>query len=153
MNHGQKILAVIGVVGSIGLVSLGIVKAQTLATTTNDQSAITAATTTPPTAPIEDERLEQGGRHQAMLEQQATLFKMTVTDLQNEIQAGKPMYQIAAEHGVTFDTIKADRLAKIETELDAKVKVGFMTQAQADEELKKFDNVPMMGFGHGMHGR
>lgn len=122
--------------GSLGLAALGIARAQ--GTNTNAATGTTATTT------IENKEW-RGGRHGARMTDQATFFKMTVADLQKELDAGKPMYQIAAEHGVTYATEKQQRLTELKTRLDDMVKVKYMTQAEADVAYQNAETNDMIG--------
>lgn len=84
----------------------------------------------------------------------ATSFGMTATELQTALESGKPMYQIAAEHGVTYAKQKATQLTELKTKLDDMVKVGYMTQAEADSAYANAQTNPLMGLGMGgPHGR
>jgi hypothetical protein len=151
MRHFNKILTVTAVVGSLGLAGLGIARAQAAdtATTTSDaDTAITTAatsttttTTTPPT---------EGKRHGQPLADMAAKFNMTEADLQKALDAGTPMYQIAAEHGVTYGTEQAQRLSDLKTRLDDMVKVKYMTQAEADAVYQAAQANPMLGMGMDM---
>lgn len=96
-------------------------------------------------------------RHQKRLDDMAALLGMTSTELQNELAIGKEFYQVAASHGVTYDKLKSAADAKHKARLDDMVKVGFLTQVQADAMLKQYEdnnqNMPMfgMGMGRGFH--
>lgn len=157
MPHFNKILTITAVVGSLGLAGLGIAKAHAAdtGTTTSDAdtaitTAATSTTTTTTTPPVE------GERHGQRLADMAAKFNMTEADLQKAIDAGTPMYQIAAEHGVTYATEQAGRLNDLKTRLDDMVKVKYMTQAEADAVYQAAQANPMlgmdMGMGKGGHG-
>lgn len=83
----------------------------------------------------------------------AKLFGMSTTELQTALQSGKEFYQIAAEHGVTYDTVQANAETTYKAKLDDMVKVGYVTQAEADAFLKHWQTRaaedPMIGFGLG----
>lgn len=83
----------------------------------------------------------------------ATKFGMTETELKRAIDSGKPIYQIAAEHGVTYAKEQAERMATLKTQLDDMVKVKYMTQAEADAAYDNAKDSPMVGFemGDGPH--
>lgn len=153
MSKSSKLFLAVIMASSLALAAIGVARAQTdtVVTTAADTQVATPAATVMG-QPVHDGR---GERHQERLEEKATLFNMSVGDLEKEIEAGKPMYQIAAEHGVTYDTMKSKHLSEIKTRLDDMVKVGYMTQAQADEIYQQSQTQPMMdglGFGPGKHG-
>lgn len=154
--HINKLLPIIVLAGAAILTTIGIVRAQTPDTvpavdtevSTSPSATVTATESTTPTTPTTP--LE---RHQAMFEERAKLLNMSADDLKSELESGKPFYQIAAEHGVTYDTLKANRLSDIKTKLDDMVKVGFMTQDEANQIYAQAQSQPMIdgiGFGHGM---
>ncbi len=108
------------------------------------------ATTTAPTP--------MGNHHQQKLAAMAELLGITSDQLQTELQSGKEFYQIAAEHGVTYDKLKANQDSVYKARLDDMVKVGYLTQAEADAAYAQYQaqvqQAPvggMMGFGHGFH--
>lgn len=150
----NKLLAVTIVSGSLGLAGLGIARAHAAdASTTSDVD--TAVTTTVSTAPtVTTPLVGRGERHGQKLTEQATKFNMTVDELQKALEAGTPMYQIAAEHGVTYASEKAERLAELKTRLDDMVRVKYMTQSEADAVYTQAQTNDMigMGMGHGRHG-
>lgn len=150
MKHQSKLLLATILAGSIGLAGLGISRAQTADTV---DTAVTATTTTSTgtTAPMP--MFGRGGHHAERLTEQAEKFGMTVAELQTAIESGKPMYQIAAEHGYTYAKAQADRLAEFKTRLDDMVKVKYMTQAEADAIYANAKDNPMMGAGFGGPGR
>lgn len=85
------------------------------------------------------------------------------TDIENELAAGKPMYQIALDHGVAQADLQAFMAEVHKTAFAAAVKDGVMTQAQADFMLQRMSQsgyngtgtCPMGtggGYGHGMMG-
>ncbi|MBI3956628.1 MAG: hypothetical protein HY340_01425 [Candidatus Kerfeldbacteria bacterium] len=150
IQRNYLVLATI-LAGSLGLATLGVVRASSIdseiatpvaTVVTADETSSTAA------APM----LGRGMHHLQQLEEQAKLFRMTTDDLIAAIESGKPMYQIAAEHGVTYTAIKEQRLAEFRTRLDDMVKVGYMTQAQADEVFQQMQTQPMLGLDVGHHG-
>ncbi|MFA6553040.1 MAG: hypothetical protein WCT27_01285 [Patescibacteria group bacterium] len=153
MSKSSKLFLAVVMASSLALAAIGVAHAQTDTVT----SAVADTQVSASTATLADQSAHNGlgGRHQERLEEQATLFNMSVEDLEKEIEAGKPMYQVAAEHGVTYDTMKSHRLSEFKTRLDDMVKVGYMSQAQADEIYQNAQAQPMMdglGFGSGKHG-
>ncbi|MFA5051570.1 MAG: hypothetical protein WC544_00725 [Patescibacteria group bacterium] len=157
MPNISKLLLAVVLAGSLALAAIGIVHAQTSSTSTvladTQVAAPTVTDTTSTDLPSTTAPLARTERHQARLDDLATLFNLSSTDLQTEMSSGKPLYQIAAEHGVTYDTMKTDKLAQLKTKLDDMVKVGYMTQPEADQIYQQAQSQPMMGlgFGHGMH--
>lgn len=150
MFKRNMLILVIVLAGAIALATVGIVRAQTANTNTSGDTQVTATTNTN-TANTNQPCM---GKHQAKLDEMAKLLNMSADDLQKELQSGKAFYQIAAEHGVTYDKLNADRLSELKTKLDDMVKVGFMTQSEADQIYQQAQEEPMMfGFGRGMFGR
>ncbi|MFH1171279.1 MAG: hypothetical protein V1778_01945 [bacterium] len=110
---------------------------------------IPTATTTTPTQPSD--------RKQKRLDDLAALLGISSAQLQTELQSGKPFYQVAAEHGVTYDKLKTQQDANAKTQLDNMVKVGYLTQDEANTMLQHYQTqqqtMPMgMLGGHGFHG-
>ncbi len=140
--------------GSISLAGLGVSRAQTTDATSSVDTAVTTAATDTTTTETTAPKLIRGRHHAEQLADQADKFGMTTAELQTALESGKPMYQIAAEHGVTFAKEKVERLAELKTRLDDMVKVGYMTQAEADAAYTNAKDNPMVGFGFGgPHGR
>jgi hypothetical protein len=63
----------------------------------------------------------------------AKVLNMTEQALMTELQAGKSINDIAKEHNIDPAAVKASVLADVKTQLDAAVKSGNLTQAQADQ--------------------
>ena len=150
MVKRSKLILVTVLAGSMGLTVLGIARAQSAdsnsAAVTPVDSAITTSTSTAAPSMIGPEM-----GHLARLQQEAQLFNMTVDDLIKAVESGKPMYQIAAEHGVTYDQVKAKALSNLKTRLDDMVKVGYLTQTEAGAAYQQAQNNPTLGLGFG-HG-
>lgn len=127
--------------GSIGLAGIGISRAASTSSTIDTPTGM--ATTAPAGHPM---MARHGG---PMLDDMATKFGMSATELKSELDSGKPMYQIAAEHGVTFAKEQEERLSDLKTHLDDMVKVGYMTQSEADSVYASAKANPMIGFGPG----
>lgn len=148
MTTTTRILTVAGLLGALGLAGAAYLHGQS-----QRADAATTVVATEEAAPVlaSDAIPAMHFRHHGdKPDEAAKLFGITTDDLRKELQSGKPFYQIAAEHGVTYDKLREQRKVDLKTRLDDMVKVGFMTQAQADEILNKADEAPMLGFGH--HG-
>lgn len=118
-----------------------------------------AATTTESVTATAVPSMGMADRHQQHLEAMADLLGVTAEELQTELQSGKEFYQIAASHGVTYNTLKANEETQVKNRLDDMVKVGFLTQDQADTMLQQYQTksqeMPIPGLGgpgRGMHG-
>jgi hypothetical protein len=66
----------------------------------------------------------------------APLFKLSVADLDARLQNGQSLRDLAAASNVDLQTLKNTIQASAKTQLDAAVKAGTITQAQADDALK-----------------
>jgi len=75
-------------------------------------------------------------RH-AIVQSSATALNMTVEELRSELQAGNSIADVAAEQGVSLDSVKAQITADAEAKLDELVANGQLTQEKADEALAK----------------
>lgn len=75
-----------------------------------------------------------GGRLADVL---ASMTGMSVTDVQEKRRAGESIADIAKSKGVDSDAVVAKALAIRSEALEAKVKAGDITQAQADEAKKR----------------
>ena len=104
----------------------------------------------------------QGIGRQQMLTEKAKIFKMSETDLQNELNKGKTFNQIAIEKGIDLNTMHDQMEVFQITRLQALVDQGTITKAQMQERLDFMEqrqancgnNVPFSGqggFGMGMH--
>ncbi len=149
-------------VAGAGIIALGVwgVTAATHAAALNlngaDQELPTASTTANITTP--SATTPEVDRHQQRLDAMANLLGITSSQLQTELESGKQFYQIAAEHGITYDKLKADKDTRVKARLDDMVKVGYLTQAEADAAYQQYQTqaqqTPLggtMGFGHGFH--
>ncbi len=156
MKHTNTFVVATVLASSIGLAGIGISRAQTADTASTAVDTAVTATTSTSTAATTTTPVTGIGRHHGKdLAELATKFGMTATEVQTALESGTPMYQIAAEHGVTYAEEKASRLAEMKTQLDSMVKVGYMTQTEADAAYKEAQSSTLMGglgFG-GPHGR
>lgn len=143
---------------TIGLAAaaIAISSALTLSLAHAQSSAVdTAVTTTATTETPVTSRPQRGpGDH---LQKTADLLGMSASDLKTALDSGKEFYQIAVEHGLTYSKLQAKQQAEVETRLQDMVKVGYLTQEQADSFLTKWKERAadglIMGFGgSGFHG-
>jgi polyhydroxyalkanoate synthesis regulator phasin len=74
------------------------------------------------------------------LDAAADLMKISREQLATELRSGKSLAQVASDHGVTRDQLKAALLGEAKTKLDEAVRNGRMTQAQADEAYAALQN-------------
>ena len=79
----------------------------------------------------------------------ADTLKLSTADLQTQLKSGKTLSEIAKAQGVDEAALKTAAVAAEKAQLDQAVKDGKLTQAQADEMLKRIEAAPLM-FG-GMH--
>jgi hypothetical protein len=98
----------------------------------------------PPTA--------QGGygwMHDYVEQALAAKLGLTEEQVEQQLAAGKPMYQIALDNGVKQEDL-ANFMNEVHKEAFAKaVKDGVMTQAQADRMLGRMQNMFQNGYGTG----
>ena len=64
---------------------------------------------------------------------------LTEAQLHEQLRAGKSLAQIAKDKGKSTDGLKKALHDAVKEDLDAAVKAGRITQAQADEALARFD--------------
>jgi ribosomal protein S20 len=69
----------------------------------------------------------------------AQTLGMTVPDLRGEFGAGRSLRDVAAAKGVAYETVSSAVTAAVKTDLDAAVKAGTITQAQADRILERVE--------------
>lgn len=77
------------------------------------------------------------GHHGASLGAAATYLGLTQEQLRAELESGKSLADIAKAEGKSVAGLKAALKASVETKLDAAVKNGKLTKAQADELLAR----------------
>jgi hypothetical protein len=80
------------------------------------------------------------GHHGTSLGAAATYLGLTQAELRAELASGKTLAQIAEAQGKSVDGLKAKLKGEAKTKLDAAVKAGRITQAQADEMLGRLDD-------------
>ncbi len=82
---------------------------------------------------------ELASRHTQMFQEQATLIGATVDEVKAAWADGKSISSLAKEKGITEEQLqvklKAEREAKMKTQLQNLVAKGVITQAQADKRL------------------
>jgi hypothetical protein len=69
----------------------------------------------------------------------ANYLGLTEAQLHEQLRAGKSLAQIAKDKGKSADGLKKALHDAVKEDLDAAVKAGRITQAQADEALDRFD--------------
>ena len=67
------------------------------------------------------------------LEAAAAYLGLTEAELRTELESGKTLAEIAKAKGKSVDDLKKALTAELKKKLDAAVKAGKLTQAQADE--------------------
>lgn len=78
-----------------------------------------------------------GRQHGPGLATAASYLGVTEAELRAEIQSGKSLADVARAEGKSVDGLKAKLKDGLETKLDAAVKAGRITRAQADEILAR----------------
>ncbi len=143
MNVTTRILTVAGLLGAIGLAGATYLHGQSLQVSAATVAADTAVEAAPFGAKV--------FRHGPKLDTIAEKLGITADELKKELDADKPFYQIAAEHGMTYVKLQEQHKAELKTKLDDMVKVGFMTQDEADKILENADDMHIPFFD-GPHG-
>ena len=100
-----------------------------------------------------------GPAHNYVEQSLAAKLGLTEEQMKAELAAGKPIFQIALDHGIKQEDLAAFMSDIHKTAFAAAVKDGVMTQAQADFMLQRMaqngyndGNCPMGGGGQG-YGR
>ncbi len=98
--------------------------------------------------------MHRGGGH---LDAAATYFGMTEAELRAQLEAGKSLADVAKAKGKSADGLVSALVADEKKELDAAVKAGRLTQAQADAILanakQRFTDLVNGSFPAHAHGR
>jgi hypothetical protein len=89
----------------------------------------------------------------ALMDATAKALGLTSEELRTQVQSGKTITEIAASKKVDLKTVQAAVIAAYKTQLEAAVKAGKLTQAQADERLKAAQANPNFGLNGGRDGR
>jgi hypothetical protein len=87
-----------------------------------------------------------GSVHDYVEKALAAKLNLTEADVEKELAAGKPMYQIALDHGIKQENLAAFMADVHKTAFDAAIKAGVITQAQADAMLQR---ISQNGYGAG----
>ncbi len=101
-----------------------------------------------------------GGRRGPVLGTTATYLGLTEAELRTQLESGKSLAEIAKAQGKSAAGLKAELKAELEQKLDAAVKAGRITKAQADEMLSRMterlddmiEGKPGVGGHHGGWG-
>lgn len=147
MKRTTKIALLTATAGMFALGLAGLSNARAASSTVDTAITADATTQSPPTGML------HGPHGQERLSEMAKQLGMTTTELQTELDSGKEMYQIAAAHGLTYDKLKSQRDTDMKARLDDMVKVGYLTQAEADSQWTLYQTksagIPMVGMGGG----
>ncbi len=99
-------------------------------------------------------RLHRAGGH--ILNAAADVLEMEKDDLVVELREGNSLADVAAAQGIDVDSFKAQLLAEVQTDIDAKVADGTITQEQADQLSEgleeRIDNIVNAQLGEGGFG-
>jgi hypothetical protein len=87
-----------------------------------------------------------------LMDATAKALGLTSEELRTQVQSGKTITEIATAKKVDVKTVQAAVLAAYKTQLEAAVKAGKLTQAQADERLKAAQANPNFGLESGRGG-
>ena len=93
-----------------------------------------------------------GMKDDAVTKAIADKLGLTADELHTQLRAGKTLAELATAKGLTEQDLKTAAVAAMKTQLDEAVKAGKLTQAQADEMLKRFQESPLPGGGRPMRG-
>ncbi len=100
-------------------------------------------------------RLHRAGGH--ILGAAADVLGMEKNDLVVELREGNSLADVAAAQGIGVDGFKAQLLAEVQADIDAKVVDGTITQEQADRQSEaleeRIDNILNAQLGEGGFGR
>ncbi len=90
-----------------------------------------------------------GGMHDYVEQAFAAKLGLTEQQVENQLAAGKPMYQIALDNGIKQEDL-SNFMNEVHKDAFAKaVKDGAMTQEQADWMLQRMQNMYQNGYGAG----
>ncbi len=100
----------------------------------------------------QDDRGDRGPGGPALMDATAKALGLSSEELRTQLQSGKTITEIAAAKKVDLKTVQAAVIAAYKTQLEAAVKAGKLTQAQADERLKAAQADPNFGLESGRGG-
>ena len=90
-----------------------------------------------------------GWMHDYVEQALAAKLGLTEEQVEDQLAAGKPMYQIALDNGIKQEDL-ANFMSGVHKDAFAKaVKDGVLTQAQADRMLQRMQNMFQYGYGPG----
>lgn len=90
-----------------------------------------------------------GPMHTYMVEAYAQALGLAVEDVQAEFEAGKTMWQIAADQGLSDEEVQGVMITARTAALNAMVVDGVLTQEQADLMLQRMNTMMANGFTPG----
>jgi hypothetical protein len=100
-------------------------------------------------------RNERGGvslNRISLLETAAKSLNLTVTQLDAQLKAGQTLTSLAVVQKINLETVKNAVLNNLKAQLDAAVKAGKLTQAQADQRLSQAGTQANFGLSGGRGG-
>ena len=90
-----------------------------------------------------------GWMHEYMEQALAAKLGLTEKQVEDQFAAGKPMYQIALDNGITQENLAAFMNEVHKDASDKAVAAGVVTQEQADWMLQRMQNRNQNGYGPG----
>ena len=87
-----------------------------------------------------------------LMDATAKALGLSSDELRTQVRSGKTISEIASTKKVDLKTVQAAVIAAYKTQLEAAVKAGKLTQAQADERLKAAQADPNFGLEFGGRG-
>jgi uncharacterized protein YidB (DUF937 family) len=84
-----------------------------------------------------------GPHDQAVQEAIAAKLGVTIQDLRTQLRSGKSLLDLAKEKGVSETAVRATIQTALKGQLDKAVADGKLTQARADEMLKRSEQMPL----------
>ena len=88
-------------------------------------------------AAAQSSQTQMGPLHEYMEKALATKLNLPVVTVESEFDAGKSLYQIALDHGITQANLQAFMLEVRTQALNSAVVDGVITQTQADRMLQR----------------
>lgn len=92
---------------------------------------------------------QSGWMHDYIEQALAAKLGLTEQQVEDQLAAGKSMYQIALDNGIKQEDLANFMTDVHKTAFDKAVKDGLMTQQQADWMLQRMQNMPLNGYGPG----